>query len=49
MSESVKLASVNVKIEVDDYPLFVDIFRRPGAIYWFGKLIVDSMEGGFLL
>ncbi len=34
---------------IDACPLFFDIFRRPGAIYWFERPAEDSMESGFLV
>lgn len=36
-------------VGIDACPLFFDIFRRPGAIYWFERPAEDSMESGFLV
>lgn len=36
-------------VGIDACPLFFDIFRRPGAIYWFERPTTDDLEAGFLV
>lgn len=33
---------------ITDCPLFFDVFRRPGAIYWFKQTTTDAIESGTL-
>lgn len=47
--ENGEYANIYAKDGINSAPLFFDLFRRPGAIYWIGKTTTDPIEPGALV